>query len=84
MAEILSKELKRTIRYRPISFDDFYDALRSVTDANYAQIVTDIALETFDGRNEPTSTDIELMLGRPPTDFATFARRAVGAGVWDK
>ena len=84
MSEILSQELKRTIRHQPISFDEFYDALRSVTDANYARIVTDIAQETFDGRNEATSPDVELMLGRPPTDFATFARRAVEAGAWSQ
>ncbi len=82
MTDILSRELNREITYQPISFDEFFDVLNSVADQDYARIVTDIAQETFDGRNEPVSSDVELILGRPATHFATFARRAFKAGAW--
>ena len=83
MTIALSQILKKPVKHLPISFEEFYEELRSVTDSSYARVVTDIAKETLDGRNERTSTDVERLLGRPATDFKTYARRAAAAGAWD-
>lgn len=40
--------------------------------------------EVLDGRNEHIADGVQRALGREPTDFAEFARRAAAAGAWDR
>ena len=48
-----------------------------------AAALADLFVEVLDGRNASVSGDVERVLGRPATDFAEFARRTAGTGVWD-
>ncbi|MEM8741926.1 MAG: NmrA family transcriptional regulator, partial [Pseudomonadota bacterium] len=47
-----------------------------------ADIVTQIARETLDGRNAHLADGVTRALGRPPRDFAAFAKSAAQAGTW--
>lgn len=47
-----------------------------------ADVFTAIARETLDGRNAHTTDGVMQALGRPPRDFADFARSAAKAGTW--
>ena len=80
--ELISRAIGRPLQFQPISFDEFEAGLSTVTGASYARIVTDIARETLDGRNEATSRDVERILGRKPRSFAQFARDAAASGAW--
>jgi hypothetical protein len=40
--------------------------------------------EVLDGRNANLTDGVQRALGREPRDFAEFARRAAGAGAWNR
>jgi hypothetical protein len=37
----------------------------------------------LDGRNASVTDGVQRALGRPPKDFAAYARAAAVTGVWD-
>lgn len=45
-------------------------------------LITYLFTEVLDGRNEKLSDGVQQALGRKPTDFAEFARKAVAQGAW--
>lgn len=82
MATELGTATGRTIRYVPITFEEFHAGLVEIGGAFIADVFTGIARETLDGRNAHLSDGVQRALGRPPRDFADFARAAVAAGAW--
>lgn len=82
MADVLSEATGRTIRHIPISFEDFHANVATAGGDFVADVFTAIARETLDGRNAHTTDGVMQALGRPPRDFAEFARSAAKAGVW--
>jgi uncharacterized protein YbjT (DUF2867 family) len=45
--------------------------------------VAELIADVLDGRNAYLVDGVQRALGRPPKDFADFAREAAAAGVWD-
>ena len=45
--------------------------------------LTELFTRVLDGRNAHLTDDVERVLGRPPRDFAEYARSAAATGVWD-
>ncbi len=82
MADVLSETLGRPIRHVPISFDDFHANVAASGDDFVADVFTQIARETLDGRNAHVADGVEQALGRKPRDFAQFATTAASAGFW--
>jgi hypothetical protein len=39
--------------------------------------------EVLDGRNAHLADGVQRALGRPPRDFADYARDAAATGIWD-
>ena len=82
MADVLGAATGRTVRHIPISFDDFHANVAAAGGDFVADVFTAIARETLDGRNAHTTDGVMQALGRPPRDFADFARSAARAGAW--
>lgn len=82
MAEVLGQSTGRSIRHIPISFEDFHANVAAAGGDFVADVFTAIARETLDGRNAHTTDGVMQALGRPPRDFAEFARSAAKAGTW--
>lgn len=82
MADILSGAMGRRVDYLPITFDDFHAALEATNGRLFADIVTEIARETFDGRNARVGDGVMRAIGRAPRDFTEFASAAALAGKW--
>jgi uncharacterized protein YbjT (DUF2867 family) len=82
MAESLSDALGRRVRYRPISLEVFRDGMTAAAGPEIAAVLTEIARETLDGRNQWLGDGVQRALGRPPRDFAEVCRRAAAAGAW--
>ena len=82
MAEELSRATGRTISHQAISFEDFHAGLTQSAGKAMADIITDIARETFDGRNAHITDGVERAIGRAPRDFSEFAKSAAQAGAW--
>jgi uncharacterized protein YbjT (DUF2867 family) len=76
----------RPIRYLPVSLEE-YAALLTETQvpADDVKMLTDVfaeIAEVLDGRNAYLSDGVQRALGRPPRDFADYARAAAATGVW--
>ncbi|WP_306014763.1 NmrA family NAD(P)-binding protein [Oceanicaulis sp. MMSF_3324] len=83
MAEILSKAAGRPIAYIPIPHTTFLDGLKAQGAPGEVVWLMDYLFSTvFDGRNAHVCDGVERALGRKPTDFETFARRAAAAGAF--
>ncbi len=84
MAQELSSAMGRTVQYLPISFEDFHAEIASANGLMIADVITDIARETLDGRNATLADGVQRALGRAPRDFADFAHNAQTSGAWTK
>ncbi|MEM8956505.1 MAG: NAD(P)H-binding protein [Pseudomonadota bacterium] len=82
MAGTLSKALGRPIQHVPISFEEFHASVATVGGDFVADVFTEIARETLDGRNANVTDGVQRALGRPPRDFAEFAIAAAKKGMW--
>lgn len=82
MAAVLGQATGRPIRHVPISFEDFHANIAASGGDFVADVFTAIARETLDGRNAHTTDGVMQALGRPPRDFADFARAAALANAW--
>lgn len=82
MAAALSSAIGRPIRHIPISFEDFHDNVARAADEFVADVFTAIARETLSGGNAHVTDGVLRALGRPPRDFADFARTAARSGTW--
>ncbi|MBV2358414.1 NmrA family NAD(P)-binding protein [Thalassococcus sp. CAU 1522] len=82
MAETLSQAIGRRIRHIPISFEDFHANVAEAGGPFVADVFTAIARETLDGRNAHVCDGVQRALGRPPRDFADYARGAAASGAW--
>ena len=83
MAGVLSATLGRHVQHVPISFDDFHANVAAAGDDFVADVFTQIARETLDGRNAYVADGVERALGRKPRDFTDFAQKAAAQGSWD-
>jgi uncharacterized protein YbjT (DUF2867 family) len=82
MAEVLSTTLDRHIQHVPISFEDFHANVAASGDDFVADVFTQIARETLDGRNAYVADGVERALGRKPRDFVDFAASAALQDAW--
>jgi uncharacterized protein YbjT (DUF2867 family) len=72
------------IRYLPVSLEDYAALLiENQVPADYVKMLTDVFTEVLDGRNAHLADGVQRALGRPPRDFADYARDAAATGIWD-
>jgi hypothetical protein len=46
-------------------------------------LVTYLFTEVLDGRNESLADGVQQALGRKPTDFSEFIKKAIASGAWN-
>ena len=73
----------REIRYVPASIEDFAASLdEQGVPGEWIELLVYLFQEVLDGRNAHVADGVQRALGRPPRDFADYARNAATAGVW--
>jgi uncharacterized protein YbjT (DUF2867 family) len=79
----IARATGRPIAYTSISHEAYAASLRDegVPD-DVASLVGYLFAEVLDGRNAHLTDGVQRALGRPPRDFADYARAAAGAGAW--
>jgi len=83
VATELSRAAGRTIRYVPVSADDYADAAtQQGVPEELVGFLTYLFSEVF-GHNAYTTDGVQRALGRPARDFTMFAADAAAAGAWD-
>jgi uncharacterized protein YbjT (DUF2867 family) len=83
VAEI-ARATGRDIRYIPVSIEEHAAAAASQgVPGDVIEFLTYLFSEVFDGRNARLTDGVQRALGRPPRDFAEYARDAAATGVWN-
>jgi uncharacterized protein YbjT (DUF2867 family) len=73
----------RDIRYRQITPAEFAAVmLAQGVPGDEAEQFAEMFTQILDGRNSSLTDGVQRALGRPPRDFADYAREAVATGVW--
>jgi uncharacterized protein YbjT (DUF2867 family) len=84
VAEV-ARAARRPIRYVPVSLEDYASLLvEQEVPADYVKMLTDVFREVLDGHNAWLGDGVQRALGRPPRDFADYARAAAATGVWNR
>ncbi|HLM50475.1 MAG TPA: NmrA family transcriptional regulator [Solirubrobacteraceae bacterium] len=73
----------RPLRYEPVTIDAFAAGLaeQGVPD-DVAGLMRYLFTEVLDGRNAAPADGVRRALGRPPRDFADYARATAATGAW--
>ena len=73
----------RPIRYTQISPEEFAAGLREAdVPDDVVALLEELFTVVLDGRNAQVMHGVEEALGRPPRDFADYARETAATGVW--
>ncbi len=84
IASELSRVTGREIRFVQVPHDAFIDEVKNSGAPQDVVWMLDYLFDTvLDGRNSHLTDGVQAALGRPPTDFATYARRVAATGAWD-
>lgn len=70
------------VDYAPIGLEEFHAALLPELGPEYAEFLTRLCEEVFDGRNESLGDGVQRALGRQPRDFADFCAEIAATGAW--
>jgi uncharacterized protein YbjT (DUF2867 family) len=84
VAEI-SKAAGREIQYVPITTEQFAAGMIAAgAPADFAEHLAELFGEVLDGRGTRLTDGVQRALGRPPKDFADYARETAATGVWSR
>jgi uncharacterized protein YbjT (DUF2867 family) len=79
----IARAAGRPVVYLPVSAAEYREAaLAAGVPAEEVEPLTDLFTRVLDGRNTPTTGDVERVLGRPARDFADYAAITALSGVW--
>lgn len=79
----LAKATGREITYTQVPHDAFVGGAKDAGAPKDVVWMLDYLFATvLDGRNTNTTDGVQRALGRPPRDFADYARAAAAAGAW--
>jgi len=79
----IARASRRPIRFTTISPEEFSAGLASAGLApDEVSLVSYLFSSVLDGRNSSLTNGVEQALGRPPRDFADYARETARTGVW--
>ncbi len=79
----IARASSREIRYVQISMDDYVAALEQAQlPADLIALIKYLFTEVLDGRNAYVTDGVQRALGRAPTEFGEYARRAAASGAW--
>ncbi len=80
----LSSAVGREVRYVPVTAEKYASEL--VTHGlpqEEAVPISELIADVLDGRNSRLTDGVQRALGRPPRDFADYARDTAATGVWN-
>lgn len=84
MQEIAAAAGKEVV-FEQISMESYESMLKQYdVPADMIWLLRYLFTEVLDGRNESIADGVERALGRKPTDFKEFARKAAATGIWSQ
>ncbi len=72
----------REVEFVQVAADEYLEAAADFVPADQLWLLRHLYTEVLDGRNVHLTDGVQRALGRPPRDFADYAREAAATGVW--
>ena len=83
VADIISQEIGRDVRFVSITLEEFTAGLRQEgLPEDFVELLVYLFTSVLDGRNTGITDGVRRALGREPLDFKDYARKAAATGVW--
>jgi uncharacterized protein YbjT (DUF2867 family) len=83
-AQEIAQAAGREVRFVRVPADEYAAGLTAAgLPAAEGELIMYLFGEVLDGRNAHVTDGVQQALGRPPRDFADYARAAAATGVWD-
>ena len=80
----LSTAVGREVQYLPVTAEEYASELVTYGLSEEEAVgISELFAEVLDGRNSYLTNGVQQALGRPPRDFADFARNTAATGVWN-
>jgi uncharacterized protein YbjT (DUF2867 family) len=84
VAAELSTAVGRDVQYLPVTPGEFAAELVTAgVPEEEAVPISELFAEVLDGRNSHFTDGVQKAIGRPPRDFADYARETAASGVWN-
>jgi uncharacterized protein YbjT (DUF2867 family) len=84
VAAELSTAVGRDVQYLPVTPGEFAAELVTAgLPQEEAVPISELFAEVLDGRNSHLTDGVQKAIGRPPRDFADYARETAASGVWN-
>ena len=81
----ISEATGQRVKLRQVPLDAYLAALADQgVPPMMRSLLEELFTVLFDGRNAATADGVREALGRPATDFQTYARKTAATGVWDR
>lgn len=82
--EEIAKATGKSIQYEQVSIKVYEETLTEYgLPKEFISFITYLFTEVLDGRNANLADGIQQALGRKPTDFSEFVRKAIAQGAWN-
>jgi len=79
----LGTAIGRGVQYTPLTAEEYASELVAYGLSEEEAVgISELFAEVLDGRNSYLTDGVQQALGRPPRDFADFARDTAATGVW--
>ena len=79
----IARAAGREVRYKQVSPEQYASLLAEQNvPAEFVSLMNYLFTEVLDGRNAHLADGVQRALGRPPRDFADYAREAAATGIW--
>ncbi len=80
----LSAAIGREVQYLPVTPEEYASELVTYGLSEEEAVgIAELFAEVLDGRNSHLTDGVQRALGRPPRDFADYARDTAATGVWN-
>ena len=80
----IAKATDRPIKFERVPMDAYASALSEYgLPKDIIWLITYLFTEVLDGRNAEVVDGVQQALGRKPTDFSEYVKKAVATGVWN-
>lgn len=84
VAAELSTAMGREVKYLPVTPKAYaFELVTYGMPGEEAVPISELIAEVLDGRNSYLTDGVQRALGRPPRDFADYARDTAATGVWN-
>ena len=79
----IARAAKRPVRFTAIPLEEFTAGLAAAgLSRDEVSLVSYLFATVLDGRNSSLTNGVEQALGRPPREFADYARETAKTGIW--